>query len=66
MAVTHARGQQHDGGVGQRGDLDLGLPDADRLDEHDIAPGGVEHAQLPAASPTTRPPRWPRLAIDRM
>ena len=27
------------------GDLDLGLPDADGLDEHHVAAGGVEHPQ---------------------
>ena len=27
------------------GDLDLGLPDADGLDQHHVAAGGVEHPQ---------------------
>ena len=44
-AVAHARREQHDGRVGQRDDVDLGLADADRLDQHDVAPGRVEHAQ---------------------
>jgi hypothetical protein len=30
-------------GVGQCRDLDLGLPDADRFDQDDIASGRVEH-----------------------
>ncbi len=30
-------------GVGQARDLDLGLPDADGLDQHDVAAGAVEH-----------------------
>ena len=37
--------EQHDGRVGQAGDLDLGLADADGLDEDDVAAGGVEHPQ---------------------
>ena len=44
-AVAHARREQHQRGVGQRGDLDLGLPDPDGLDQDDVAAGGVEHAQ---------------------
>ena len=31
-------------------------PDADGLDEHDVEPGGVEHAHPPAASPRRAPP----------
>ena len=50
----------------ERGDLDLGLADADRLDEHDVAAGGVEHPQRLRGRPSDSPPRWPRLAIDRM
>ena len=42
-AVAHAGREQHDRGVGQRGDLDLGLADADRLDQHHVAAGGVQH-----------------------
>src|SRR6476620_7710269 len=34
--VAHTRGQQDNGGVGEAGHLDLGLADADRLDEHDV------------------------------
>ena len=32
-------------GVGEPGDLDLALADADGLDQHDVAAGGVEHPQ---------------------
>ena len=44
-AVAHPGREQHERGVGQRGDLHLGLPDADRLDEHDVAAGRRQHAQ---------------------
>ena len=44
-AVAHAGREQHDRGVGGAGDLDLALPDADGLDEDDVAAGGVEHAE---------------------
>ena len=41
--VAHARRQQHQRGVGGRGDLDLGLADADGLDQHHVAAGRVQH-----------------------
>jgi hypothetical protein len=44
-AVSHPGRQQHHGAVGQTGDLDLGLADADRLDQHDLAARRVEHPQ---------------------
>ena len=44
-AVAHARREQHDRGVGEAGDLDLGLADADGLDQHHVAAGRVEHPQ---------------------
>ena len=44
-AVAHAGREQHQGGVGQLHDLDLGLADADGLDEHHVAADRVEHAQ---------------------
>ena len=37
--------EQHHRRVGEPGDLDLALADADGLDEHDVAAGGVEHPQ---------------------
>ena len=40
-----SRGDQHQRGVGQRGDLQLRLADADGLDQDDVAAGRVEHAQ---------------------
>ena len=63
--VAPTRVHDHDRRVGVARDLDLHLPDADRLDDD---PG------LPAASSTrtacgvasARPPRWPRVAIERM
>ena len=42
--VAHPRGQQHERGVGGPGHLDLALTDADGLDQHDVEPGRVEHA----------------------
>ena len=37
-------GMQHErDGVGQRRDLDLGLPHADRLEDHDVLAAGVQH-----------------------
>ena len=48
--VAQARCQHHDRGVGLAGDLHLGLPDADRLDEHRVAAGRVQDARPPAAS----------------
>ena len=36
---------KHDGGVGERCDLDLSLSDADGLDDDHVAAGGVEHPQ---------------------
>ena len=44
-AVAHPGCEQHHGGVGRAGDLDLGLAHADRLEQHDVAARGVEHAQ---------------------
>ena len=43
--VAHAGREQDQGGVGEPGDVDLGLADADGLDEHDVAAGGRQHAQ---------------------
>ena len=43
--VAHAGREQHDGRVGERDDVDLGLADPDRLDEHDVAAGHVEDTQ---------------------
>ena len=37
--------EQHQRGVGQAGDLDLALADADGLDQDHVAAGGVEHPQ---------------------
>ena len=64
--VAPARVDHHDGGVGLAGDLDLDLADPDRLDEHQVEADGVEHAGPPAGVATARPPRWPRVAIERM
>ena len=36
-------GEQHQRGVGQGGDLDLGLADADGLDQHHVAAGALQH-----------------------
>ena len=41
-AVAHPRGQQHQRGVGEPGDLDLALAHADGLDQHHVEAGGVE------------------------
>ena len=49
-----------------RGDLDLALPHAHRLDEHDVAPGRVEHPHGACGVAHDSPPRWPREAIERM
>ena len=43
--VAHARGEQHHRGVRRRGDLDLGLPDAHRLDQDHLAARRVEHPE---------------------
>ena len=51
MPSPHAGREQHERGVGEPGDLDLALPDADGLDEHDVAAGGVEHAQRLGRAP---------------
>ena len=44
-AVAEAGRHQHDGGVGEPGDLDLALADADGLDDHHVAAGRVQHPQ---------------------
>ena len=41
--VAHLGGLEDHGRVGRRGDLDLALAGPDRLDEHEIEPGGIEH-----------------------
>ena len=59
--------EQHDRGVGEAGDLDLGLADADGLDEHDVAPGGVEHAdrlRRRPGQPAEVPARGHRADVD--
>ena len=43
--VAHPRRDDHQRGVGQRGDLDLGLADADGLDADHVEAGRVEHPQ---------------------
>ena len=50
----------------ERGDLHLGLADPDGLDEDDVAARRVEDADAPAGAAQDSPPRWPRLAIERM
>ena len=52
-AVAHAGRDQHEGGVGEPRDLELGLTDTHRLDQHDVAAGGVEHPQRLRASTRT-------------
>jgi hypothetical protein len=42
-AVTHSRGEEHNGGVGEGHHLHLGLAHAHGLDEHHVAAGRVEH-----------------------
>ena len=44
-AVAHAGREQHERGVGEAGDLDLALADADGLDQDHVAAGRVEHPQ---------------------
>ncbi len=44
-AVTHARRHQHERAVRLPGDLDLGLPDADGLQQDHLAPRRRQHAQ---------------------
>ena len=65
-AVAHARREQHERRVGQRHDLDLGLTDADGLHDARRRTRPRPARAAPAASPRTRPPRWPRVAIERM
>ena len=64
--VAPARVDDDDGGVGLAGDLDLDLPDADRLDDDPRADRPRRAAGPPPASASDSPPRWPRVAIDRM
>ena len=64
--VAPARVDDDDGRVGRAGHLDLDLADADGLD---AAPTGSRRRRAPAPPPATArasPPRWPRVAIDRM
>ena len=64
-AVAPARVDDDDGGVGLAGDLDLDLTDADRLDEHPRAPT-ASSTRTASGVASARPPRWPRVAIERM
>ena len=64
MASPHPGVDDDDRRVGRAGDLDLDLTDADGLDDHPGDPDGVEHLHGLRVAP--RPPRWPRLAIERM
>ena len=43
-AVAHTWRKQHDGGVGSRCDVDLGLTHADGLDEHDVEASRLENS----------------------
>ena len=65
-AVAPARVHDDDGGVGRARDLDLDLPDADGLDRciHGLPAASSTRAASGVAS--ARPPRWPRVAIERM
>ncbi len=64
-AVAHARGEQHQRGVGEAGDLDLALADADGLDE-DTSQPAASSTRSACGVVQASPPRWPREAIDRM
>ena len=66
--VAEAGGQGDQGGVGQRGHLDLGLADPDRLDQDDVAAGARPAPAPPGGSPRPgRPggPGWPSSGCRR-
>ncbi len=66
-AVAHPRCQQHQRGVGQRGDVDLGLAHPHRLDEHHVEAGRVQHAQRlrgRPGQPTEMPSGGQRADVD--
>ena len=41
--IAHAGNQNHDGDISQANDVHLVLTDADGLDQHQVAPAGIEH-----------------------
>src|SRR6202041_3823206 len=41
--VAHAGDENHDGDIGEAHDINLVLTHADGFDQHQVAPGGVEH-----------------------
>jgi hypothetical protein len=43
--ITQARRDDHQGGIGQRGDLDLGLAHPHRFYQQDVEAGRVQHPQ---------------------
>ena len=50
-AVTHAGREQHERRIGGGGDLDLGLTNADRLDENHVEAGAIEHPKCLRSRP---------------
>ena len=58
--IAHAGNQDHDGHIGQAHDVHLILADADGLDQHQVAPAGIEHrghVGRGAGEPAERPAR---------
>ena len=65
LHIVAGAGHQHDDrDVGGADDVHFVLADADRLDDHDVLAGGVEH-QRGVARRAASPPRWPRVAMLR-
>ena len=64
--VAPAGVHHDDGGVGRAGHLDLDLADADGLDRAPTASRRRRGRGPPRGVASDRPPRWPRVAIERM
>ena len=65
-AVAPARVDDDDGRVGRAGHLDLDLADADGLDERPTSKPTASSSRTASGVASARPPRWPRVAIERM
>ena len=57
---------QHEGRVGQAGDVHLGLTDPDRLDQHHVAARALEHPDGLRRRRRRGRRDGPRLDIERM